>query len=67
MGNDKFSDEQKQELIAMYTGLALQGILANTGTNGLSTERVGEVAVNAAVAAVAALELHHMRVAAGGQ
>ena len=54
---DKFTPEARAELLAMYTGMALQGILANSNCDRYD---VGAEAVRYAEQTVSALESHHI-------
>lgn len=58
--NDTFSPEARAELLAMYTGMAMQGLLAQ----GISDATcVAVLAVDQADATVTALEAWHSRAA----
>lgn len=53
---DKFTPEARAELLAMYTGMAMQGLIAAGRTN---FGNVGNDAVNLADATITALEKFH--------
>lgn len=55
---DKFSPEARAELLAMYTGMAMQGLIAHAGTPN-TPATVGPRAVEYADATIAALEKFH--------
>jgi hypothetical protein len=54
---DKFTPEARAELLAMYTGMAMQGLLM--GDAALSDEYIANAAVRQAAATVDALERFH--------
>lgn len=53
---DTFTPEARAELLAMYTGMALQGLLAGAQHAGLGVDGIGAEAVRTANATVSALE-----------
>lgn len=58
-----FEPAARAELLAMFTGMALQGILANSAHATLGKSVIAAEAVDAADAAVSALEAHHQATA----
>jgi len=52
---DQFSPEQRAELISMYTGMAMQGLMAS----GMNDEGIARTAVATAVTTVNELEAYH--------
>ena len=52
---DQFSAEQKAELISMYTGMAMQGLMVS----GMNNEGIAREAVAVAVMTVNELEAYH--------
>lgn len=55
----RFAPEARAELLAMYTGMALQGILANPNNSLLGKDAIGYEAVQSALNAIAELEAYH--------
>ena len=58
---DHFTPEARAELLAMYAGMAMQGLLHRHDVHG---EDIGHVAVTYANILVDALEAHHAKAAA---
>jgi len=58
--NTVFVEEVRTELMSMYTGMALQGMLAGPN-NGLTDSQLAEAAVNMADSTITALEEYHLR------
>lgn len=58
---EHFTPEARAELLAMYSGMALQGLL---GRADLDSDNVGDDAVAYANSLVDALEAHHAKAAA---
>ena len=58
-----FSVQARAELLAMFTGMALQGILSNPNHSTLGKSVIASEAVDAADAAVSALEAFHQAAA----
>jgi len=60
----RFAPEARAELLAMYAGMALQGILANPNNSLLGKDAIGYEAVQASLNAIAELEAYHTIAAA---
>jgi len=58
-----FEPAARAELLAMFTGMALQGILSNSEHAGLGKSAIAAEAVDAADATVSALEAFHVAAA----
>lgn len=61
MNDSTFSPEARAELLAMYTGMAMQGLLQ--GGTDMSDDHLADAAVKQADATVSALERFHARAA----
>jgi hypothetical protein len=60
----RFEQAARAELLAMYTGMALQGILSNPQHASLGKDTIGYEAVQAALNAITELEAYHTVAAA---